>query len=314
MLHSVLEPAGIQAASILSLWHLTLVLCTLVFAAVLLALGLALRRAARARHPSPDEAAGRRARRAVAAGAIASALLLAGLVAVDILTDRALSRLPASDALRIELVGHQWWWEAHYRDGDGRTAFSVANELHVPVGRPVVIALKSADVIHSFWVPSLHGKKDMLPGRAAAITLRADREGRFRGQCAEFCGLEHALMALTVTALAPQRYAQWEAQQRRPAAAPAEPQAERGLALFLDAGCARCHTVRGTGAEGALGPDLTHLASRATLGAGTVANERATLAAWIVQPQALKPGSTMPASRLPPEDVRALVAYLEGLR
>lgn len=131
---------------------------------------------------------------------IASALLLFGLILADVLTDRALSRLPIVDALHIEMTGHQWWWEVHYPADQRGSGFSVANELHIPVGRPVVVALKAGDVIHTFWVPSLHGKKDMIPGRDAIIELRADRTGTFRGQCAELCGVEHALMAFAVVA------------------------------------------------------------------------------------------------------------------
>jgi cytochrome c oxidase subunit 2 len=315
LLPSALAPAGIQASRILGLWHLTLALCALVFAGILFALLLALlrsRRAARAgASPPPDD---RRSRRAVMAASLVSAVLLAALVVVDILTDRSLSRLPADDALHIEMVGHQWWWEVRYGARDGSPAFALANELQVPTGRSIVVSLKSVDVIHTFWVPNLHGKKDMLPGRASTIAFRVDREGVYRGQCAEFCGLEHALMAFFVTGVAPERYADWEAGQRRPAAAPADAEARRGLQIFLSSNCAQCHTVRGTAAEGTLGPDLTHLASRSTLGAGTVPNERARLAAWIVDPQGLKPGSTMPQSRLQPDDVRALVAYLESLK
>ncbi len=321
LLPSALVPAGIQASRILGLWHLTLALCAVVFAGILFALLLALLRAQRAsqashaaRADAPPLADGRRSRFAVMAASLVSTVLLAGLVVIDILTDRSLSRLPAADALHIEMIGHQWWWEAHYRDRDGHDVFAVANELQVPTGRTIVVSLKSADVIHTFWVPNLHGKKDMLPGRASTIAFRIDREGVYRGQCAEFCGLEHALMAFFVTGLPPQRYDEWEARQRQPAAAPAGAEARRGQQLFLSSSCAQCHTVRGTGAQGTLGPDLTHLASRKTLGAGTQANEQAKLAAWIVDPEGVKPASTMPASRLPPDEVRALVAYLEGLR
>jgi len=318
LLPSALVPAGIQASRILGLWHLTLALCAAVFAGILFVLVLALlraRRSSQAKHAdAPPSAQERRSRFAVMTASLVSAVLLAGLVVIDILTDRSLSRLPAADALHIEMIGHQWWWEARYRDGDGRDAFAVANELQVPTGRTIVVALKSADVIHTFWVPNLHGKKDMLPGRPSTIVFRIDREGVYRGQCAEFCGLEHALMAFFVTGLEPQRYADWQARQRAQAAAPAGALAERGQQIFLSSNCAQCHTVRGTAAQGALGPDLTHLASRRTLGAGTVANEQAKLAAWIVDPQGLKPGSTMPASKLPPDEVRALVAYLEGLQ
>jgi len=317
-LSNALHPAGIQAARIADLWHLTLWTCLAVFVAVLVALLLALRRSARAAREGPPQRRPQRThdprmQRTVGAAAGISVLLLVALVVVDIATDRSLSRLPVADALHIEMTGHQWWWEARYRDADGSPAFTVASELHVPVGRPVVVALKSADVIHTFWVPNLHGKKDMLPGRASSISFRADQAGTYRGQCAEFCGLEHALMAFSITALPADQYAAWDAQQRRSARAPMEAEAVDGQRIFMSTRCAQCHTIKGSPADGTLGPDLTHLASRRTIAAGSAANDRPTLAAWIVQPQNLKPGTTMPPTRLTPDEVRQLVAYLESL-
>jgi cytochrome c oxidase subunit 2 len=322
--HSALRPAGAQAARIHDLWQLTLWICMGVFAAILVALLLALMRASRgapgkgaARSaPRASNAMGteRTARRWVTWATAGSAGLLAVLLGADMWTDRALSRLPAADALRIEMTAQQWWWEARYLDAQGQPEFAVSSELHVPVGRPVVVTLKSIDVIHTFWVPSLHGKKDMLPGRTTQLLLRADKPGTYRGECAEFCGLQHALMAFSVSADAPDEYARWRAAQQAPAAPPAGADAARGLQLFASSNCAQCHTVRGTPAVGTLGPDLTHVGSRSLLAAGTIRNEPATLAAWIVDPQSQKSGSTMPSSRLSPDDVRALVAYLGGLK
>ena len=315
----VLDPAGIQAARIHSLWQLTLWVCVVVFALILLALLIALFRARRSTlHktlvPARSERDEPGARRVVLIASLLSAAALAGLVTLDVLTDRALSRLPVHDALQIEMVGAQWWWRTRYGDDDGGTGFEVSNDLHVPVGRPVVVTLKSVDVIHSFWVPELHGKKDMLPGRTTTIQFRADRPGSFRGECAEFCGLQHALMVFNITADPPERYAQWRALQAASASPPTQPDALRGQALFLASNCAKCHAVRGTSAAGTLGPDLTHVASRPTIAAGAVANQPGLLAAWIVQPQSLKAGATMPPSALEPEDVRLLVSYLETLK
>jgi cytochrome c oxidase subunit 2 len=317
--HSALRPAGAQAARIHDLWQLTLWICMGVFAAILVALLVALMRAPRGAPgaaPRPSHALGgeRAARRWTTWATVGSAGLLVLLLGADMATDRALSRLPATDPLRIEMTAQQWWWEARYLDAQGHPEFAVSSELQVPVGRPVVVTLKSTDVIHTFWVPSLHGKKDMLPGRSTQLLLRADKAGTYRGECAEFCGLQHALMAFSVSAVPPEAYAQWRARQQAPAAAPAGQDAVRGRELFLSSNCAQCHTVRGTTAMGSLGPDLTHVGSRSLLAAGTVANEPAKLAAWIVEPQSLKAGSTMPSSRLPPDDVRALVAYLGGLQ
>jgi cytochrome c oxidase subunit 2 len=315
--HSALNPGGVQAERIHALWQLTLWLCAGVFTAIVLVLIFALLRAPRGNAGDVPEALPAResaARSWVIGASVISSLLLAALLAVDVLTDHALSRLPVADALRIEMTAHQWWWEARYMGAGETPPFAVAADLHIPVGRPVIVTLKSVDVIHTFWVPSLHGKKDMLPGRATDIMLRADKAGTYRGECAEFCGLEHALMAFSITAEAPEHYAAWQAVQQATAVAPREADALRGQQLFLSSRCAQCHTVRGTSAVGTLGPDLTHLALRPTLAAGTVPNDRGKLAAWIVDPQSLKPGSNMPSSKLAPDEVHALVAYLEGLR
>jgi cytochrome c oxidase subunit 2 len=317
--HSALRPAGAQAARIHDLWQLTLWICMGVFAAILVALLVALVRAPRAAASAPpltSHALGseRTARRWTTWATVGSAGLLVALLGADMWTDRALSRLPAADALHIEMTAQQWWWEARYLDAQGKPEFAVSSELHVPVGKPVIVTLKSVDVIHTFWVPSLHGKKDMLPGRSTQLLLRADKPGTYRGECAEFCGLQHALMAFSVSADPPEAYAQWRAGQQLPAAEPSGEDAIRGRQLFLSSNCAQCHSVRGTEAMGTLGPDLTHVGSRSLLAAGTVANEPAKLAAWIVDPQSLKAGSTMPSSKLPPDEVRALVAYLQGLR
>lgn len=318
-MQTALVPAGVQAGRILELWHLTLVVCCGVFAAILLACIIAIVRAPRANRATPvdmSSLAGQqpRTRFWVVAATSVSALLLLGLLLADVLTDRALSRLPVDDALRIEMTGYQWWWQAKYLSDAHAPEFTLANELHVPVGRPVIIALKAADVIHTFWVPNLHGKKDMIPGRDATIEFRADKVGVYRGQCAEFCGYEHALMAFSITADPPAQYAAWVARQRLPAAAPVDALAQHGRDVFMSQDCARCHTVRGTDANGTLGPDLTHLASRQFIAAGTLANNRGNLAGWIIDPRTLKPGTGMPGTRLPPADLQALLVWLETLK
>jgi len=317
--HSALRPAGVQAQHIHDLWQVALWLCAGVFAAIVCVLIVAVARSSKRSTGEPPQVSDGRergVRRWVTGASVLSGLLLTGLLVFSISTDRAIARLSRSDALRIEMVAHQWWWETRYEAVGEDPGFAVSGDLHVPVGRPIVVTLRSADVIHTFWVPSLHGKKDMLPGRSADIVLRADQPGVYRGECAEFCGLEHALMAFTITAESPERFAAWRTAQQAPAATPRpdDVDALRGQSLFLSSHCAQCHAVRGTSAAGAVGPDLTHVATRPTLAAGTVPNERAKMAAWIVQPESLKPGSTMPSSALPPDDVRALVAYLEGLR
>jgi len=318
-LQDALRPAGIQAEHIGGLWNLTLGLCALVFLLIVAACVTALWIAPRAdagTAPNLDSLARpeRRIWRVIGWSTGLATVGLLVLLAADVFTSRALARMPLQDAVNIELVGHMWWWEARYRDADPSREFTTANELHIPAGRPVVVTLRSKDVIHSLWIPNLHGKKDMIPGRTATLRLRADRPGTYRGQCAEFCGIEHAMMALLVEAEPNERYEAWAAQQRRPAAEPADALAQRGREVFLSRSCASCHTVRGAGANAMLGPDLTHLASRRTIASAMFPNNRGHLGGWIGDPQSLKPGVFMPPNPLPPDDLQALLAYLETLK
>jgi cytochrome c oxidase subunit 2 len=318
-IQDALLPAGIQAVHIGTLWNWTLGLCTLVFVLVFGALVVALWRAPRS---SPDTAPDlsslttpeRRIHRRVIWATAAATLGLVALLAGDVFTVRALAQMPLKDPVHIDLIGHQWWWEARYRYEDPTQNFTTANELHIPVGRPVIVTLLSNDVIHSLWIPNLQGKKDLIPGRTASLNLRADRAGTYRGQCAEFCGLEHALMALLVEAEPNDRYEAWAARQRQGAPAPSTAQVARGRQVFLDTTCAMCHAIGGTAANGNFGPNLTHLASRRTIAAGMFPNNRGYLSGWIADPQSLKPGVNMPANTLPADDLQALLAYLETLK
>jgi cytochrome c oxidase subunit 2 len=314
----VLDPAGPQAEHIAGLWHLTLGVCLFVFVAVLAALIYALWRAPRAPASSdPDLRKAPRAEagpsRAVLGAVISACALLLFLIVASVFTERALAHLSYRNALHIEVTANQWWWEARYDDAQASNVFTTANEIHIPVGRPVVLTLKSSDVIHSFWVPNLHGKKDLIPGRTATLHLQADKAGTYRGQCAEFCGYQHTFMAFLVIAEPPERYEAWAVRQRAPAAEPAGSRELRGKELFLTTNCVMCHTIEGTGANARKGPDLTHLALRETLAAGTLRNTPEDLRSWIRDPQAHKPGANMPASNLAPQDIEALVAYLRGL-
>jgi cytochrome c oxidase subunit 2 len=211
-------------------------------------------------------------------------------------------------ALTLEITGHQWWWEVRYFGATPEQTFSTANEIHIPTGRPVLVKLDGADVIHSFWIPALAGKTDTIPGRTNLTWLQADRPGVYRGQCTEYCGVQHAHMAAFVTAEPPAEFEAWRAGQLR-AAAPVESAGER---LFVER-CGACHAVRGGEAGGVAGPDLTHLMSRQTLAAGTVRNTRDGLSGWIANPQALKPGARMPATDLSGPELGQVVAYLETL-
>lgn len=222
----------------------------------------------------------------------------------------------AEPPLRIQIIARQWWWEVRYVHPQRITEWVVlANELHLPAGRPAEITLHAPDVIHSFWVPSLAGKVDMIPGRANRLTVRAEEVGVYRGQCAEYCGGQHALMALYVEVRPPVEFAQWLAGQARPAALPEDPLLRAGHDAFQRAGCATCHVVRGTGAAGTGGPDLTHVGSRRSLGAGVLRNHVGTLAGWVADSQGIKRGNLMPPTRnLRGEELRAVAAWLESLK
>lgn len=220
---------------------------------------------------------------------------------------------PGPAALRIEVIGEQWWWRVTYLDDRGSVDFVTANEIRIPAGQSVEVALRSTNVLHSFWVPNLAGKLDMIPGRVNRLRLEADRPGVFRGQCAEYCGGPHAKMAFYVVAEAPDEFARWRDGQRRPAAATDDARLREGRELFLTH-CAACHTVRGTPAEGTLGPDLTHVGSRRSIAAGLLPNNAGTLASWISGSQQLKPGNLMPSmSVFSGDELRAVAAYLESL-
>lgn len=216
-----------------------------------------------------------------------------------------------SNPLTIDITAKRWWWDAQYSDGTG--TFRAANEIHVPAGRPVLLHLRSPDVIHSFWVPKLAGKTDVIPGQVNAMWIEASAPGRYRGQCGEFCGAQHAHMAFYVIADPPLQFAQWEREQMQPAFGPVGSDAAAGLVVF-EQRCGRCHTVRGTPARGTFGPDLTHLMSRQTIGAGLLQNNPASLSGWVENAQIVKPGALMPNQHISGPDLAALRAYLETLR
>jgi cytochrome c oxidase subunit 2 len=216
-------------------------------------------------------------------------------------------------ALTLEVTGHEWWWEVRYLGAGPGDSFATANEIHVPVGEPVKVWLKGADVIHAFWIPALTGKTETIPGRTNLTWLQADHAGVYRGQCAQYCGLQHAHMAVYVIAEPPAAFEAWRRGQMANAPPATSPETGSGQAVF-QARCAECHAVRGTSAHGAKGPDLTHLMSRRTLAAGAVPNTTGGLSGWIANPQALKPGAKMPATYLSGPQLVELRAYLETLR
>jgi len=256
----------------------------------------------------------------------AGAMLIVGggvvfpVVVLTVVLVHGLALLPGlvapapATSLKIAVAGEQWWWRVRYLPPGGPPV-ELANEIRLPVGEPVELSLASPDVIHSFWIPSLAGKMDMIPGRVTRLALEPARTGVFRGVCAEYCGIAHALMSFSVVVLAREEFARWLAQQAELGAAPADPDAARGQALFLANGCGACHAIRGTAARGVVGPDLTHVGGRLSLGAGILGNEPTAFVRWIARTEQVKPGVHMPAfGMLPREDLRALAVYLDSLQ
>jgi cytochrome c oxidase subunit II len=314
--HSVLAPASPQAGAIAHLAELFFGLGAFVWLLVLGFLAYSMLRPRRLGERQEEDGVTRRQLRGVRIGLGLSTLLLIGLGFVDYSTGRHVETgySKSSDTLRVRLIGHQWWWEVQYEAPHSPELLKTANEIHIPVGRPVLLKLESRDVIHSFWAPNLHGKSDLIPGYSGELTIQADTPGIFRAPCAEYCGAQHANMTLLVVAQRAGDYAAWLSNQTNNAAPPASPGAERGRQVFLSAACPSCHTIRGTESAGAVGPDLTHIAGRQMLAAGTIPNDRNHLAGWIAAPQAVKPGNQMPAIPLPAKDLQALLDYLVTLR
>ena len=315
---SALDPSGPQAAHLDRLWWLAFWIALGVYALTMLAVAVAaLHRGRRPAIPvvELDAAEERGSRRWVGAAVGATIVLLLIFLVADLLTSRALIALERpKQMLTIRVTGMQWWWRVEYRDTVPSRTVLTANEIHIPVGRPVAIELETQDVIHSFWVPNLHGKRDMVPGLRNRLYLQADSAGVYRGECAEFCGYQHAKMAFQVIAEPEAQFRAWYAAQHAESAPPTDSLQARGLQVFLSKPCAVCHQIRGTPAGGRVAPDLTHLASRRTLAAGTLPNTRGHLAGWIIDPQSLKPGTRMPSNEMRPDELKALLAYLESLR
>ena len=250
----------------------------------------------------------------IGGGVAVPTLTLTGLLIYGLaLLPEMVATAPAG-SLTISVTGEQWWWRMRYHLPNGGEVH-VANEIRIPVGEPVQFHLFSPDVIHSFWIPSLGGKIDMIPGRMNRLALYPTRAGVYRGVCAEYCGTSHALMNFDVVVMEKEEFNRWLAQQAQPAIQPTEPERKRGQEIFLSNGCGACHTIRGTTADGMVGPDLTHVGGRLTLGAGILPNNRETLIRWIAHTDAVKPEVHMPAfGMLPQDELRALAAYLESLK
>jgi cytochrome c oxidase subunit 2 len=314
---SYLESAGAHAERVLPLlWFMLLV-----SVAVVIVIGLLLVDGMRRRRGSGGAAETRAVPIERRAGGMRWIVVGLGVSLVPLIislgwTIHALAHvgtLPRNPRLAIDVTARQWWWEARYDGGRPDLAFATANEIHIPTGEKVLIRLTGRDVIHSFWIPKLAGKMDAVPGQTNRMWIEANRPGRYRGQCAEFCGLQHAHMALVVVAQSRSDFEAWRRAQLQTAPPPATAEQVRGLAL-VEHRCALCHTVRGTTAFSTAGPDLTHLMSRATIAAGTLPNNVGSLSGWIENPQGVKPGAQMPDQALSAAELADLSAYLESLR
>jgi cytochrome c oxidase subunit 2 len=308
-MHSALQAFGVHAQHISVVWYAMLWVCGFMYLIVIAFLVHAIWRRRDGRSDTPRGMS-------IALGSWTGLTILGlfGLALTSFLTDRALVHAASEPAVTLKVTAHQWWWQIEYTDPDPSRLVRTANEIHLPVGAPALVELRAADVIHSFWVPNLHGKQDMIPGRTNEISLRPVQIGRYRGQCAEFCGLQHAHMAIEVVVESQQDYNAWYERQLASAAPTADPRAMHGQQVFFTSACNMCHAIAGTDANGTVGPDLSHIASRRTLAAGTLPNDPEHMRRWLENPQRVKPGNRMPVVSLAAGDYDALVAYLGTLQ
>ncbi|MEO7997888.1 MAG: cytochrome c oxidase subunit II [Gemmatimonadaceae bacterium] len=321
-----MTPAGAPAIDQATLGWALAVAASVVVVVVALLLVTAIFRtrdpATRARQPTVDDAPEHgtpvirgqaSGMRAMYVGLAITTLILAMTFAATAVAIARTNRTTGNPAVTIHIIAHQWWWEARYDDGVPAHTFTTANELHIPLNEVVRLTIESPDVIHSFWIPELAGKTDAIPGQENVAWFQAKRTGEFRGQCAEYCGVQHAHMGSVVIADSAPAYQQWATAQRSAARAVTDSLAQLGQRLFVRT-CGACHAVNGTDALGVVGPDLTHVATRATIGAGLVRNTHANLLVWVRNAQLLKPGVQMPPMLMPTDELNAVVTYLESLR
>lgn len=307
-IQSALAPKGEHAARIAEISWVLFIGGAAIFTIVMIFLAFALFGPARLRALLANRTV------IVGGGIVFPVVVLTALLFYTFVGASALARNEEPAAARIEVVGELWWWRVRYLDPDGKVLFETANEIRIPAGRPVDFLLKSDNVIHSFWVPNLAGKVDTIPGHVNRLRVRATAPGIFRGQCAEYCGTQHAKMSFHVLALPPEAFDAWVLAQREPAVEPSDASLQAARQYFMHA-CARCHTIRGTEAAGTPGPDLTHVGSRHSIGAGVLPGEVGALAGWIAGSQHIKPGNKMPMfNELSGEELRALAHYMESLK
>jgi cytochrome c oxidase subunit 2 len=310
---NIFNPAGPAAHEITWLGWFLIATCAIVYVIVMAALLWAIARQRQATDDSPQTE--QRLTRTITIAVGITVVTLIVFAGTSFVAGRGLTSPGGPGAITIDAIGHQWWWEFQYRNVTPSEFVTSPNEIHIPVGVPIVIKAMSRDVIHSFWVPNLHGKRDLIPGQVTNFWIQADRPGVYRGQCAEFCGHQHANMAFVVVAEPMGKFKEWIRHQRGNATEPAASTAQkRGQDVFLASSCVMCHTVRGTTAASRVGPELTHIGSRMTIAAGTLPNTSDHLAEWVRDPQAVKPGNRMPSTPLSSDDRAALLAYLRSLR
>jgi cytochrome c oxidase subunit 2 len=311
---SALAPRTLEATKILYLFIVFIAVSAIVWIGVVFVMGQGLlrRKEERAGPLILNEVTERRIGATILCLTVATSATVLALSVLSYFAQDSVLAGAASAPLQIRILGHQWWWEVEYESPSSDQIFLTANEIHVPVGLPVTLKLETRDVIHSFWAPSLNGKTDLINGQENDLRFTVDRPGIYRGQCAEFCGFQHAHMGFEVIAEPPTQFDAWRAHQLRPAQI--DGQAELGDHVFRAKGCGLCHTIRGTPAGGKVGPDLTHIGSRLEIAAAELPNNDGNLAGWIADPQHIKPGNLMPQMPLEGPDLIALVRYLGSLK
>jgi cytochrome c oxidase subunit 2 len=304
---SLLDPHGSEEHTLAAIWWLMFGLAAGVYGIVGTFIVWAILRGRRTPEPMGGGPSGNVW---IAWGGVIVPVMILTVLAVTTVASTAELRHPEPGAVHVEVVGKRWWWEVTYPD-DGVTT---ANEIHLPVGRQAEIGLTSDNVIHSFWVPQLAGKVDMIPGQHNWLRFTPTAVGTYRGECAEFCGIEHAKMDFLVVVQTQADYAAWVARNQLVPSQPDSGPAAQGELVFMREPCAGCHTIRGTQAQGTLGPDLTDIGARSTIAAATLPNTPGNLAGWIADAQSIKPGALMPQMHLSASDLQAVVAYLESLK
>jgi cytochrome c oxidase subunit 2 len=302
---STVAPAGPKSAWVSNAWW---ILCGVAAFVCIVVIVLAVGAVVFRRRPKKVDTEGGQ-RQVVVFGLIIPAVIFAATFALSLTGIAVNAQPPSQDRVTVHVVGHQWWWGVKYP----KAGVTTANEIHVPTGEPVRLQLTTDDVIHSFWVPQITPKMDLIPHRPNTTWFRVDKPGVYRGQCAEYCGVEHAHMAFEVIAQPRAQFEKWLADQARNARTPSTAEEARGRSVFVNGTCATCHTIRGTSADGHVGPDLTHVSSRQKLAAGTIPNNFGNMAGWVADSQSIKPGNKMPPQNLSPDDLRAVVTYLQSL-